>query len=1015
MADSEALPETAAPSRSLPIVVIGALGVVFGDIGTSPLYALRQVFHDNPSLATDPRAVTGILSLILWAVVLAVCVKYTMFVMRADCDGEGGTLAMLGLIRRADPPKPYASPTALVLVVLFGSALLYGDGMITPSISVLSAVEGLGVATNALKPVVLPLAAGILVALFLVQKSGTQVVGRVFGPIMLLWFAAIGTLGVIGAGQTPAIWRCLDPLAGLGFLVSHGWQGYATLGAVVLAFSGVEALFADLGHFGRPPILLAWYFIVLPGLFLNYVGQGALVLHDPHAGAEPFYGLVPRQALYPMVALSTAATVIASQALISGAFSLTHQAVNMGLAPPYRVTHTSRRTSGQVYMPLINTLLMVGCLAIVLSFRTSDALGNAYGLAVIGTMTVTSVVFFIVTRRVWHWPLVAALPLLAAFMLFDLSFLGANLAKLLQGAWVPLAIGMTVFFLMFCWTLGRARFGRALAAWSMPVAAFRQDVAGWLSRRDGTVVFLTLDLDRVHPGGPPRLAAQQLPVSADPAAAHRNQQRGLCAASGARGGQGQRRRDFHRGGAIRIHGMAEGWPRASPCSAVHLGGCRVHPDPAGTDRPVLPLWPGGAGVLPIHAADRAVARGTLRPAGGADTFGGAGTGAIDGPETPGPPVATGLALWLPIRSALFTFRYGGMRRRPGRLASVPRRGPFDVGPFDVGPLCSRFRRRDLGPASAFAGSRRLVRPRDFACTRCFAWPGNFAWPRNLARTCCFGRTVSLCGTCRLGRTVGLCATGGLCSGRPVGKIGGPCRRWHRRPAFVHARPQFGRSSRQLAVLDLFGGRLHMRLVRVAFLFRCRPRRYAAGAVVAHAGHVDVVHHRLVINVGDVNAAEIVHGSVVRKHAAAPEAAFIAGARVAEAIVDAAIEADLRAPVAIVENVTAADEAPVTGRPQQAGGRRLYPSARHPVIAVGGVVGPISRHPEVARRRQGRLLVHGQRRRRDRDRNADANLGRRDRRYHGRSQARCGKAQGKNQRARGAAPKQLQLWHKLSCS
>jgi KUP system potassium uptake protein len=489
---------TAAPAQKpLNLLVLGALGVVFGDIGTSPLYALRQVFHDNPRLATEPAAITGILSLILWAVVLAVCVKYTLFVMRADNDGEGGTLAMLGLIQKVKPPEMHAPPGLLVLLVLFGSALLYGDGMITPSISVLSAVEGLSVATSEMQPVVLPLSAFILAALFLMQSRGTGAVGRLFGPVMLAWFITIGALGVVSLLRDPAILACLNPIAGLRFLWTHGWKGYATLGAVVLAFSGVEALFADLGHFGRRPILLAWYCVALPGLLLNYLGQGALLLRNPQAGAEPFYGMVPHWALYPVVLLSTAATVIASQALISGAFSLTRQAVNMGLAPPYRIRHTSQETSGQVYMPLINTLLMAGCLAIVLSFRNSDALGNAYGLAVIGTMTVTSIVFFVVMRSVWRWPLAAALPVLAGFLVFDLAFLGANLAKLLEGAWVPLAIGLCIFLLLWAWTLGRARYGRALTAWAMPVELFHKDIIAWRARQQGTVVFLTSELDHV--------------------------------------------------------------------------------------------------------------------------------------------------------------------------------------------------------------------------------------------------------------------------------------------------------------------------------------------------------------------------------------------------------------------------------------------------------------------------------------------------------------------------------------
>ncbi len=477
--------------------MLGALGVVFGDIGTSPLYAVRQVFHDTPDFAAHPSDITGILSLILWAIFLAVCVKYTMFVLRADHDGEGGTLAMLGLIEQSEPPAPFAGPGGLTLLVLFGSALLYGDGMITPSISVLSSVEGLDVATSAFKPYVLPIAAGILLVLFLVQHRGTETVGRLFGPIMLAWFVTIGAVGAYSVVQHPGVLICFDPWQGLHFLVSHGWAGYATLGAVVLAFSGVEALFADLGHFGRRPIILAWYVLVLPGLMLNYLGQGALLLRDPKAAAEPFFGLLPHWGIYPMVALSTAATIIASQALISGAFSLTRQAVNLGLAPRYAVRHTSAEASGQVYMPVVNGFLMVGCLAVVLGFRSSDALGNAYGLAVIGTMTITSIVFFVVTRRVWHWPLWTSVPLLVAFLVFDLAFLGANLAKILQGAWVPLAIGGFVFALLAIWTLGRARYRRALASWSMSVTEFQKCMKGWGSRGAGTAIFLTSDLERV--------------------------------------------------------------------------------------------------------------------------------------------------------------------------------------------------------------------------------------------------------------------------------------------------------------------------------------------------------------------------------------------------------------------------------------------------------------------------------------------------------------------------------------
>jgi KUP system potassium uptake protein len=477
--------------------MLGTIGVVFGDIGTSPLYAVRQVFHDTPVYASDPAAITGVLSLIIWAVVLAVCVKYTMFVLRADHDGEGGTLAMLGLIEQTKPPDPCKGPGVLVLLVLFGSALLYGDGMITPSISVLSAVEGLNVATDIFKPYVLPISAVILLMLFLVQNRGTEAVGRYFGPVMAVWFASIGVVGAVSIVQTPAVLACFNPMQGVHFLLHHGWTGYLTLGAVVLAFSGVEALFADLGHFGRRPIILAWYVFVLPGLLLNYLGQGALLLRNPHAAGEPFFGQVPHWALYPMVALATCATVIASQALISGAFSLTRQAVNMGLAPRYAVRHTSAEASGQVYMPVVNGFLMIGCLAVVLGFRSSDALGNAYGLAVIGTMTITSIVFFVVTWKVWHWPLYLAVPLMIAFLGFDLAFLGANLVKILQGAWVPLVIGIFVFTLLFIWNIGRARYRRALAEWSMGIDEFRHGMSAWKQRGAGAAVFLTTDLDRV--------------------------------------------------------------------------------------------------------------------------------------------------------------------------------------------------------------------------------------------------------------------------------------------------------------------------------------------------------------------------------------------------------------------------------------------------------------------------------------------------------------------------------------
>ena len=486
-----------AETKSLPVVTLGALGVVFGDIGTSPLYAVQQCFTDDPSFAKSPALIIGILSLIIWSIIFVVCLKYVTFILRADHDGEGGTLALLGLIRTKVPPLRFARPGLLTLLVLFGSALLYGDGVVTPAISVLSAVEGLKLASPSFGAYVVPLSAAILLALFVFQQLGTERVGRLFGPVMLLWFAAIAVAGLVSAVQHPAVLAAFNPLAGLRLLFGQGWAGYAVLGAVVLCFSGTEALFADLGHFGRRPIVLAWYVIVLPALGLNYLGQGAQLLQDPGAADNPFFAIIPHWGIYPMVAIATAATVIASQALISGAFSLTQQAINMGFAPRYGVIHTSEEERGQVYMPVINYALMIGCLALVFGFRSSEALGAAYGLAVIGTMTVTSITFFVVTRRVWKWPLLWSVPLCSVFLVIDFAFLGANLAKLFSGAWVPLLIGGFVFAVLVIWTEGRSRFRQALASWSMPLPEFMGLAKDWKQREGGGAVFLTENSEKV--------------------------------------------------------------------------------------------------------------------------------------------------------------------------------------------------------------------------------------------------------------------------------------------------------------------------------------------------------------------------------------------------------------------------------------------------------------------------------------------------------------------------------------
>lgn len=490
---------------ALPWMALGALGVVFGDIGTDGLYVMAACFKAAPGSQNQPASVIGIISLILWSVILVVCVKYMGFIMRADHEGEGGTLALLGMLRenraksgvRAPAPGRRMMPGVLTFVVIFGSALLYGDGMITPAISVLSAVQGLSVATTAFNPVVVPLAVCILVALFLFQSRGTGPVGKLFGPVMCLWFVTIGVLGAHEVWGHPAILSAFDPRHGLAFLFTHGWQGLMILGAVVLAVTGCAALYADLGHFGRAPIMLAWFGLAFPALVLNYLGQGAVLIGSPRAASNAFFALVPHWGLYPMVALATAAAVIASQALISGSFSLTQQAVNMGLCPPFAIRHTSKTEAGQIYVPVVNTLLMVGCTGIVLAFRSSAALSSAYGMAVVGTMIVTSGVFYLVLRELWHWHRWQAIPLVACFLLVDGSFLGGNVEKLFSGAWVPLAIAGVIFTVSATWAYERPRYRRQIDGWAMPVERFQREMQTWQSRQDGTAVLMTPTPDRV--------------------------------------------------------------------------------------------------------------------------------------------------------------------------------------------------------------------------------------------------------------------------------------------------------------------------------------------------------------------------------------------------------------------------------------------------------------------------------------------------------------------------------------
>jgi KUP system potassium uptake protein len=473
-------------------LAVTALGVVFGDIGTSPLYALRECLRPGHGLPVTPATVLGVLSLLIWSLVLIVSVKYVVFVMRANNSGEGGILALLALI----PPR--VRGPAVVAFALFGAAFLYGDGVITPAISVLAAVEGLEVAAPALAPWVVPIAVVLLILLFVVQKRGTASVGRMFGPVMLVWFVTIALLGAVEVWRSPGILHALNPWHGVRLFVEYRGAAFLVLGAVVLAVTGAEALYADMGHFGPRPIRLAWLALVFPALILNYLGQAALVLRQPEAVQSPFYFLAPRPLLYPLLGLATLATIIASQALISGVFSLTSQAVRLGYFPRVTIVHTSWTEAGQVYLPEINAALMVGCLLIVLGFRSSSSLGAAYGIAVTGTMAVTSVLFYLVARHRWRWPVWQAGGLTALFLAVDLAFLGANLVKVRAGGWVPLAIAAAVYVLLSTWKRGSELMRALLARASVPLQPFLDQLARVPPPRvSGTAVFLNATMEGV--------------------------------------------------------------------------------------------------------------------------------------------------------------------------------------------------------------------------------------------------------------------------------------------------------------------------------------------------------------------------------------------------------------------------------------------------------------------------------------------------------------------------------------
>ncbi|WP_438009203.1 potassium transporter Kup [Sorangium sp. So ce321] len=478
-------------SKKMWPLMLAALGVVYGDIGTSPLYAMKECFSPASPHRVDPTPanVLGVLSLMFWALMLVVTIKYVTFITRADNEGAGGILALLALVPNNE--RKGDGRGLLVLLVLFGAALLYGDGVITPAISVLSAVEGLEVATSTLKPAVVPITCAVLLALFLVQKRGTAGIGTVFGPVTLVWFLVLTLLGAKEILHSPGVLRAVSPEYAVSFFIANKVHGFLILGAVVLCITGGEALYADMGHFGREPIKYTWYTIVWPGLLINYFGQGAKLLEDPSAAANPFYALVPSWALYPTVAIATAATVVASQALISGAFSLTQQAVQLGYFPRVTVVHTSKDEAGQIYIPEVNSGLMISCIVLVLTFKNASALAAAYGIAVTGTMGITTVVYYVVTRKTWGWPVWKSLPLAGLFLVIDLAFFAANSAKFFHGGWVPIVMGAATFTVMTTWKTGRKHLAAAIKSAILPLDMFLEDVKRTKPHRvRGTAVFM---------------------------------------------------------------------------------------------------------------------------------------------------------------------------------------------------------------------------------------------------------------------------------------------------------------------------------------------------------------------------------------------------------------------------------------------------------------------------------------------------------------------------------------------
>jgi len=484
-------------------LTLTALGVVYGDIGTSPLYAIRECFFGSHSVGPTHENVLGVLSLVLYALLLVISVKYTSLVMRADNQGEGGILSLTALLPSRNGSRTVQNYSILVAFGIVGASLLCGEGMITPAVSIMSAIEGLQVATPVFSSWVVPISVVILVVLFVIQRHGTHRVGGLFGPVMVVWFLTIAILGFRWIVRAPEVLMAFDPRHAVRFFVEHGWHGFAVLGAVVLVVTGAEALYADMGHFGRRPIRVAWFSLVLPALLINYFGQGALVLISGETATQPFFMMAPSWALLPLVGLSTAAAIIASQALISGAFSLTRQAIQLGYAPRLDIQHTSSVTMGQVYVPQVNWFLAICTVLITIFFQSSSALAAAYGIAVTGTMVITTILLSVVAIERWKWPRPAVICGALIFLAVDLSLFGANLVKVLQGGWLPLVIGVLLFTLMTTWKTGRKLVAERLTARAFPLEDFMSAVScDPPTRVSGTAVFMTAQ----PRGTPPALA-----------------------------------------------------------------------------------------------------------------------------------------------------------------------------------------------------------------------------------------------------------------------------------------------------------------------------------------------------------------------------------------------------------------------------------------------------------------------------------------------------------------------------